>query len=365
MATINTLKGRKKPHRVFWSVDGTSHTRHFATRGEAEAFRRELGINDMAPDLAVSIDERLALVKLRKVAEADGRTVAELVERMTVPSGSASVTVTDAKTAYVAECRARNLRPKTIRNYEWEIGRFEKGRESRVCASLRPVDVAGYVITRYNTKDARSGSRGTLQAFLRWCARQGWCDAGIWAAAVPLPDRREDKVQVGILRPAVLRILLRRLPDEYRAALAICCLTGLRPLGELCRLRWDHIDTRRRVIELPGSVTKTRQPRTLHDLPPAFWEWVAAYRGKGPVLARRYDEYRAAIHSAMDGLGDWPPDATRHSFASYGYHVLGPERTVELMGHIGGYGLFARRYKAAARSVTARLWFSVRPPARQ
>ncbi len=51
-----------------------------------------------------------------------------------------------------------------------------------------------------------------------------------------------------------------------------------------------------------------------------------------------------------------------HSFGSYGYYYLGAERTIDLMGHVGGYGLFSRHYKNNASEWTARLWFSIQPP---
>jgi integrase len=179
---------------------------------------------------------------------------------------------------------------------------------------------------------------------------------------------REDAKPVEILRPGQLRLLLCAMPADLRFPLAICCLTGIRPSGELRRLHWSMIDTRRRVIDLPGLATKTRQGRTLHDLPESVWRWVEWERGQGrrtgPVLKVRYDQYRTTVHAACKGICLWPQDVTRHSFASYGFHHFGAERTVELMGHIGGYGLFARRYKAAARAWSARLWFSVGPPRR-
>lgn len=69
-----------------------------------------------------------------------------------------------------------------------------------------------------------------------------------------------------------------------------------------------------------------------------------------------YQVYRRVKHNSGIPI---PKDALRHSFASYGYHFLGAEKTVEMLGHIGGFGVFARHYKGLATPDDAKLYFSI------
>jgi integrase len=361
MATITKVKDRAKPWRVQWRADGERHLRHFETKPEAAAFARDLATDLAAPDLAVTVDERVAVTILRPVAEKAGLTVLELAKKL-IGSGPASVrdvAVEQSVKDYLADARRRNLRPATIRNYEWELERFQKGRESRLVSTLAPDEIAAYISRVATATVTRQTTRTIIQGWLRWAARDGQADVGLWSAPVRIESRMEDRASVSILRPAQARIILNRLPTNLQLAFALCCLTGIRPKGELTRLNWDMIDTRNRQIVLPGAATKTRQPRTLHDLPPAVWDWIAARRSTGRVLPITYDAFR----SALGAVSPWElaQDCTRHSFASYGYHALGIERTVELMGHVAGFKLFAGRYKATARATMARLWFSMKP----
>lgn len=365
-ATVIRLEGRAKPWRVTWSEDGKRKTRHFATKGQAHGHAREIGIDLALPDLAVSTEERMLVARLRIAAEAAGvsiSTIAEAAVELARKRSRHSVEIVEAVKAFLADCERRNLRRATLAHYRGMLRRFAEAHDGPVEALTRD-HVAAWICARYRVEESRQTARTPLMVWLRWCGRQGWADVSRWRDPLRWETRREDGGKVGILRPGVARVLIDRLPEKHRFALALACLTGIRP-AELARMNWAMIDTRRRVIELPAAAAKIRRGRTLSDLPPAVWRWVEwermQGRGEGRVMACNYRNWRQIIRDRMAGLGDWPHDATRHSFASYGYHILGPARTVEIMGHVGGYGLFASRYKACARAWTAGLWFGLRP----
>ncbi len=365
---IIKLDGRAKPWRVTWWDGGKRRTAHFPTRGEAAQRAQALGMEMVAPDLAVTTEERLLIARLRKLATDSGVSIDTVTETaIDIARGKAgkSVTIHRAVAAWLADCERRNLRAVTLRHYRAVTTRFRTAHRGDVDALTRD-QVAAWICARYTAEESRNTIRTAVMAWLRWCGRKGWVDVDRWREPLRWEVRREDDHAIDILRPAVVRLLLDRLPAHHRFTLALACLTGIRPY-ELARMDWSMIDRRRKVIEIPGSVAKIRRGRTLSDMPPAVWQWVAwevaAKRATGRIMGSNYRNFRAVIRQHMHGLGPWPRDATRHSFASYGYHFLGAERTVEMMGHVGGYGLFARRYKACARATTARLWFTgFRPP---
>lgn len=59
-----------------------------------------------------------------------------------------------------------------------------------------------------------------------------------------------------------------------------------------------------------------------------------------------------------------PHDVLRHSFASYGYHYLGIEKTVEILGQESGYEVYKTHYKAMVRIQDSADFFSIMPSIR-
>lgn len=363
--TITKLTGRKLPHRVTYRDGGKRKTRHFRTLNEAAVFAREQGLEDSIPEMRISVDERMALVRLRAAATSADVSLDQVVDaaiEMASQRKSKSVDMFDAIKAYLEDCERRNLRPATMAHYRGMLSRLLRPYHGAV-RNLRRDQVRDWITGMYDTEESRRTARTPVMAFLRWCGRQGWADANLWRDPLKWQVRLSDEREIGILRPAHLWLLFKRIPVNLHFTIALLAFTGLRPKGELTRVSWSMIDRRRRLIDLPGSATKIRRGRVLQGLPDVFWEWVEWERQRqgelvGRVLPITYRNFRA--HLSKTGV-PWPHDATRHSFASYGYHSLGLERTVEIMGHIGGFRMFASRYKAAASPEAARLWFSVRP----
>jgi integrase len=370
-ARLMQLPGRKKPWRVTYWEGGKRKTRHFFSKGDASIFAKEYGMEAALPALAVTTEERILLATIRQAAERAGVSIESVAEAAVDLAKRQSVRMVDCPEAaalYLAECDRRNLRPATIAHYRQMVVSFAGGRG--YVRDLTRADVSDWICARYQVEESRRTARTPLMAWLRWCGRERMADPERWREPLRWATTLGDDHAVGILRPAVFRLLVRALPPHYRFALALACLTGIRPI-EMMRMDWSMINRRSRSITLPGSATKIRRSRVLSDLPPAVWQWVEWERARlreagkeaGRIVPCNYRNWRERIRQTMreHDLGDWPHDATRHSFASYGYHVLGAERTVELMGHVGGYGLFAKRYKGTARACIARLWFGVLP----
>lgn len=87
---------------------------------------------------------------------------------------------------------------------------------------------------------------------------------------------------------------------------------------------------------------------------PEFAQQMAAKEAPGGKSGR----YKCAACGV-----DLPHDVLRHSFASYGYHYLGAEKTVEILGHVGGFGVFAKHYKGLATPAQAKRYFEIAPKA--
>ena len=87
--------------------------------------------------------------------------------------------------------------------------------------------------------------------------------------------------------------------------------------------------------------------RNISNLPEAPWRWLEAYMPKeGPIFPYSYATYRRIRKLVSVKI---PKDGLRHSMASYGYHELGIETTVEILGQESGYEVFKRHYKPGRR----------------
>ena len=104
-----------------------------------------------------------------------------------------------------------------------------------------------------------------------------------------------------------------------------------------------------------------RQARVLDGLPANLWSWLAplkglpAEKGVAPASYAAWRKVRATMPIKLK------KDVLRHSFASYGFHALGAEKNVEILGHIGGFGVFAKHYKGLATDSDAKAYFSILP----
>jgi len=326
---------KRKPWLVYYYDGGRRRSRSFRRKIDAEEFAKEQRLPD---DLRLTAEERLQVVAARR-------------SRYVV-----SVTVAEARDRYLEHCRSRNLREATVEQYRRQTAKL---RDDVLVSDVTRDDVLALVL-RHDVESTRRMVAAHILPWLRWCQRQGWCTG--WDAPLAWDRRREDDRTVEILTPDQLRQVFAALPAHYHAAIALMAFAGLRP-EEVVPYRpgretvlWSDIDRARACVRLRGAVTKTRDATVLHDLPPVLWAWLSG-GDEGPVCPVRMRAFRRARAQA---LSPWPKDCLRHSFASYGWHILGIERTMEVMRHRNPRTFF-RHYKGAASDVDAHEWFTILP----
>lgn len=126
-------------------------------------------------------------------------------------------------------------------------------------------------------------------------------------------------------------------------------------------LKIANIDFKSRRIWIPAEVSKTRRLRILSQPPANLWHWIEPLRRRSisqSVAPQSYNIWRKVKESTGIEL---PKDVLRHSFASYGYHFLGAEHAVEILGHVGGFGVFAKHYKGLATHAESKRYFKTEP----
>lgn len=206
-------------------------------------------------------------------------------------------------------------------------------------------------------------AKRALLPFFKFCKAKGWVSCNPFDEA-QTPRILREKSHPSIITPDECRKLLNAVPDDWQPAFALMAFAGLRP-GEVVSperepvIKIENIDFKNKRITIPAEVAKTRITRVLTDLPANIWTWLAPLQNlpkDDNVAPASYEVYRRVKRDSGISI---PKDALRHSFASYGYHFLGAEKTVEMLGHIGGFGGFAKHYKGLATPDDAKLYFAI------
>ena len=208
-------------------------------------------------------------------------------------------------------------------------------------------------IENAGTNILRKGWCSDAVAFLNWCGNE---DQGrAWVppykfSKLKWTRLKEDEKHVGILEPGEAKLIMEGILPKYKAGMALSLFAGIRPMGELVKLRWEDIQFPRKRIVIDGSASKTRKRRVLTDLPDNLWAWLRAYKkDKGSIL-HSYAGFQQARKRAWKKYGiTYPADAARHSFASYGYW-RGEEWARRTMGHTDTSDMFHRIYVDAGPS---------------
>ena len=119
----------------------------------------------------------------------------------------------------------------------------------------------------------------------------------------------------------------------------------------------EDIDIKTRSIKIPEETAKMGNWRNISNLPETAWRWLEAYMPKeGPIFPYSYATYRRIRKLVSVKI---PKDGLRHSMASYGYHELGIETTVEILGQESGYEVFKRHYKAMVSPADAKAFCKI------
>ena len=336
--------------------------KRFASKLDAKAFLETFKSEKNAPEeLNFCVEERIAFFKIKDVCQKANISLdsaIELLKKYAPQAAIASIPLKNAIDAFLKDCNARGARKITVDGYLIKLNRFARNFKDSVC------DVNLDFAQKYlDSIKSPEHSKRVLRAFFNFCIKKKWAMANPFAVA-QTPRILREKTHPCILTPDDCRKLLNAVPADWQPTFALMAFAGLRP-GEVVSperapvIKIANIDFKNKRITVPAEVAKTRITRVLSALPDNIWAWLAPLQ-KLPkddnVAPASYDVYRRVKRNSGVSI---TKDALRHSFASYGYHFFGAEKTVEMLGHIGGFAVFAKHYKGLATTDDAKLYFAI------
>lgn len=262
---------------------------------------------------------------------------------------ASSIPISQAVHQYLT---AIDVRDTTMGFYQANLWRFLEEIGHKSTGDLTAKHIRTYI-------DTLSGGRPqmfrTLRAFLRWCHRQ---DPPLISedimARITAPKAKERAPQFLSLEKAHLALHCPQLA-RYRHAIALGMFAGLR-IHELTKLRWEAISKKDKTIRIDGEVAKTGRARIIENAPAILWTHLADAPENGPVLTCGAPVLARALRYHVPG---YPPNALRHSFATY--HVAAyrnPADTALILGHEGGLQLLYTRYRGLAAKADGEAYFA-------
>jgi len=334
---------------------GGAAWRSFKTLGEATAYAEQLAVERVNRGVEgfklTDRQRRDALDAL--VILGDGVTLVDAAReyRRRYPDQSAeplSVTVE----RLLAWMRNEGRREISIREAGRKWGLFVKDHPDRATQSIDRQDINEWVERRgWNGVTAKNYRNAVVTL------------TNFYHGRMKKKQQRNDKPVTIWDVPTVERLFDAAVDHEPELipALAVLFFAGLRP-HEMMRLNWSQIDLAGGHIRLEGKQVKTGSARIV-DLTLNAKHWLAAYRGKGPVI-KSESWYRDKRESAMKhaDIKSWPKDVSRHSFASYLYAQRDDAPYVAAqLGHWQGLEMLQRHYRAVTDKSCAERYFDIAP----
>lgn len=356
----------KCPFEVRWSLDGKRKRKRFKSHGDAEFFAETMREEAILPDAyRFSPDERSVFASIKALCERAGVPLADALDFVRAGISSKAVAGcpwADAEQAFIADAERRGARASTVRFYRSQLGLFAARENVQNIAEVDADRAEKYLAGILSPEHAKRA----LRAFFNFCKAQKWVAVNPFELA-KTPRRLKEFAAPSILSVADTERLMSAVPTIWAPAVALMAFAGVRP-NELASLagaevvRVGDIDFAAQKITIRAEVSKVRRVRILTSLPDNLWAWIEPLRGlpaEDSVAPASYDVWRRVKRNSGVNL---PKDVLRHSFASYAYHFIGAERAVEILGHIGGFAVFAKHYKGLSDAETSAKYFAIFPP---
>ena len=195
-----------------------------------------------------------------------------------------------------------------------------KCRLKRLCADFGDKNVATISTRQIDewlrdlnlAPQGRNNYRSAIRSMFNFAIKRNY--------ATTNPAANTEKAKVvnkapGILTVAQATALLKACKSDTAPYVAISLFAGLRA-AEMDKLDWSEVDLDGEHIEVTAKKAKTAQ-RRLVPIAKNLAAWIRPHVKKNGLVAPQGLRKRFDAVKSRAGLSDWPPNAMRHSFASY------------------------------------------------
>ena len=233
--------------------------------------------------------------------------------------------------------------------------------EYRMVSTLTAADIEA--VLRGDPPSSRNAHIRYLGVVLRWGVKKGYL----------ADDRAVRNLELSPVKPQEVRIYsvddVEKMLDDclendlellpYRLLTIFC---GVRPTGEMSRVRWEDLNWDDNVLKLHAGITKKGRTRFIYPAENAM-QWLLEYKRRGgPTTGKIVPYGRGWLESKIKancrragvrGL----KNASRHSYCSYWLANGGKIDALTLQaGHRSTGVLWESYYQMATRQDAAKFW---------
>jgi integrase/recombinase XerD len=233
------------------------------------------------------------------------------------------ITMADAFPKFIAAQETEaNSRPRTVRNLRSRIAPLAEKFPQTLVSEVLADAIRELIFRPGRSRRSQINDRAALGAFFSWAIEQHYCRTN---PVLAIKRPKVDEVRPKILPLAACRKLVAAAAAQNDGAmlpyLALALFAGIRH-EEICRLSWDSIDLKHRIVRIDGEAAKLRKLRNV-EISKNCAEMLRQHSAtRPPFVAANWRRYfdkvkEAAGYGAGDGLKPWTPDVLRHTSISF------------------------------------------------
>jgi integrase len=275
-------------------------------------------------------------------------------------TATTACTVEAAVDEYLKLQRLKGRSLRHIADLKYRLGVFKETFSGRLIGSFSVRELENWLHDLGQSPKSLNNFHVAVSALLSFCVKRSYAAGNPFGAI--------EKVRVvakapGILSPQECEKLLNAAGAEILPLVAIQAFCGVRS-AETLRLSWSDVDLPRGFVQIGAEQAKGAR-RRLVEMSDNLKGWLLPYarRTGGQLWPRTEVEYYRALRTARAaaGIGQWPSNALRHSYASY--HLALHQNAAALalqMGHTSQAMIFSNYREVVTREAAERYW-SIRP----
>ena len=336
-------------------------TRKLAESALAEARSRRVGFGASA--LAFSLDKQAEYEAAVARLVPFGVSLSEALDFYCAharPMGARDLSVAEAADLFYARKEAMGRRKRYVGQLKVSVGSFVLGHGALAVHGITGEQVSGWLGGNGWSPRTQKGYFGDLKTFFAWAMGEKLCGLNP-CEGIELPSLEEDEIEVlSVGACAALLGACAAGDPELLGYLVAGLFCGVRP-DELRRSPGSSVDVGSKLVLVRGRSAKTRGRRTV-DLSANALDWLALWvRPENGLICpvnfrNRWNRVRKAA-----GIGRWPHDGLRHTFASMHYaHHRNENLLQALMGHESAAMLF-QHYRGLVTPTDAAAFWELRP----
>jgi integrase len=263
-----------------------------------------------------------------------------------------SETVANAVKSFLAVKVDDNMRARYLEDLRSRLSRFAQGFGDRKVADISSAEIDQWLRGLHQAPLSRNTYHLRLHTLFEYARQRGWVETN------PLKDVARAKVIEG--SPGILSVdqtarLLERAGTDTLPYWALGVFCGLRS-AELERLDWRDVRFDEGLVEVPALKSKTASRRFV-TIQPNLAQWLAPYCGRQGLVCPNNLYARLLADRRAAGITKWPPNALRHSFASYHLARFRDVKDLALeMGHTRSEVTFRHYRELVTPSEAERFW---------